>query len=144
MVTTKERTELRDELVGQGYSWRYIDEWQPKITLYRHAPTRSEDGQVISPVGTKVENLPGNPDYVSRKAKLGMLPYPPDEGCECKWCAANKVEVGDSVQIEEQESVPEESIQCQNCDKTLSALTKAGALSQLRVHMKEHEKVAQL
>ena len=62
MVTTKERTEIRAELVGQGYSWEYIDGWQPKITLYRHREIKNGE-EVVSPVGTKVENLPGNPFY---------------------------------------------------------------------------------
>ena len=138
MVTTKERTELRDVLVGQGYSWEYIDEWQPKITLYRHAPTMTESGQVVSPIGTMVENLPGNPDYVSRKAKLGMLPYPMGEGCECKWCAVRSTHAEPITETGE-EFTSEESVPCQECGEEVSALTKAGALSRLRVHMKTHQ-----
>ena len=145
MVAITERQELRRKLVEQGFTWEFIDEPNPKTVMYRHAPGMNVEGEVVFPVGSI---WPGKTTtdarYILSKAKIGVFPFPPSEGHDCKWCAANKVEVGDSVQIEEQESVPEESIQCQNCDKTLSALTKAGALSQLRVHMKEHEKVAQL
>ena len=62
MVTTKERTDLRKELVGQGYSWEHIDEWQPKVTLYWHTEKVTPSGDVVSPVGTAVKGLPGNPD----------------------------------------------------------------------------------
>ena len=86
-ITTKERTELRQELVGQGYSWNYIDEWQPKVTLHRHRATYNPNGEVVHDVGSKLENLPGNPDYVSRKARIGLFPWPPSVNCTCHWCA---------------------------------------------------------
>ena len=85
-ITTKERTVLREELVGQGYSWKYIDEWQPKVTLYRHRALTNPSGETVSPVGTALANLPGNPDYVSRKARAGLLPWPPGNACTCHWC----------------------------------------------------------
>ena len=81
-MTTKERTELRTELVGQGYSWEYIDEWQPKTTLYRHR----ERGEVVHGVGAVVSGVPGNPDYTSRKARQGLLQWPPSDTCTCVWC----------------------------------------------------------
>ena len=89
-MTTKERTELREELVGQGYSWNYIDEWQPKVTLYRHREMKNPKGEVVSEAGTKVEGLPGNPDYITRKARQGLLQWPPSDSCTCKWCAERK------------------------------------------------------
>ena len=137
MVTTNERTKLRDELVGQGYSWEYIDGWQPKITLYRHRDIKNGE-VVVSPVGTKVENLPGNPDYVLRKARIGLLPYPPSDTCECRWCEARAAEVVIEV-TEEQVEEPKESITCDECSEELSAATKAGAMSRLRVHKKTHQ-----
>jgi hypothetical protein len=88
-MTTKERTELRGELVGQGYSWNYIDEWQPKVTLYRHRDLKNPKGIVVSEAGTKIVGLPGNPDYVSRKARQGLLQWPPSESCTCRWCGAS-------------------------------------------------------
>ena len=86
-ITTKERTELRQELVGQGYSWNYIDEWQTKVALYRHRAVYNPSGEVVHDVGSKLENLPGNPDYVSRKARIGLFPWPPSDNCTCHWCA---------------------------------------------------------
>jgi hypothetical protein len=138
MVTTSERTRLREELVGQGYSWEYVDGWPPKINLYRHAPIMSESGNIITPVGTKVVNLPGNPDYVMRKSRLGMLPYPPSETCVCRWCAARNVHA-EPVTETGKEYTAEESVACQECGEEVTALTKAGALSRLRVHMKTHQ-----
>ena len=85
-ITTKERTELRQELVGQGYSWNYIDEWQPKVTLHRHRATYNPNGEVVHAVGSKIENLPGSPDYVNRKARIGLFPWPPGSTCTCHWC----------------------------------------------------------
>jgi len=96
-ITTKERTELREELVGQGYSWKYIDEWQPKVTLIRHRAIKNPNGEIVSPAGTKLENLPGNPDYVNRKARLGLFPWPPSNTCTCRWCAEKSAEVARKV-----------------------------------------------
>jgi len=138
MVTTRERTQLREELVGQGYSWEYIDGWQPKITLYRHAEKLNPSKEVVSQIGSKVENLPGNPDYVLRKARQGLLPYPPSDTCECRWCEARSVGV-EPVADEDKGEVEQETVLCQDCGEEVSALTKAGAMSRLRVHMKTHQ-----
>jgi hypothetical protein len=86
-ITTKERTELRKDLVGQGYHWDYIDEWQPKVSLYRHRAMISPSGELVSDVGTKLDNLPGSPDYVNRKGRQGLYPWPPGDTCTCRWCA---------------------------------------------------------
>ena len=85
-IGTKERTELRDKLVSQGYDWKYIDEWQPKVTLYRHCPVKSPKGEIISPRGTAIKNLPGHPDYVHKKTKIGLFQWPPSDTCACRWC----------------------------------------------------------
>ena len=85
-MNTKERTDLREELVSQGYSWKYIDEWQPKITLYRHRDMKNTGGEIVSEAGTKIEGLPGTPDYVTRKARQGLLQWPPSDSCTCRWC----------------------------------------------------------
>ena len=109
-ITTKERTELRQELVGQGYSWKYIDEWQPKVTLYRPRALTTPSGETVSPVGTALVNLPGNPDYVSRKARLGLLPWKPSTNCDCRWCAKNRPEQ-EVTSVAESISNPPESSQ---------------------------------
>ena len=89
-ITTKERTELRKDLVGQGYHWDYIDEWQHKVSLYRHRAMISPSGELVSAVGTKLDNLPGNPDYVNRKGRQGLYPWPPGDTCTCRWCATRE------------------------------------------------------
>ena len=78
---------MRQELVAQGFAWEYLDEWQPKTTLYRHTSGLDVEGNEVFPVGSEVKGVPGNPDYVLRKARLGMYPYPPSDGCSCSWCS---------------------------------------------------------
>jgi hypothetical protein len=138
VMTTKERTELRNELVSQGYAWEYVDEWQPKTTLYLHRARTNPEGDVVKPVGTKISGVPGNPDYVARKARIGMLPYPPSDTCECKWCAVgnvNKDKVTDSG--EKVDEMPE-SATCSECGKVERALTSQAAQMKIRVHLKTH------
>ena len=139
VMTTKERTELRNELVSQGYAWEYVDEWQPKTTFYLHRAKKNQVGEEVIPVGTKISGVPGNPDYVARKARIGMLPYPPSDTCECKWCSISN-ERADKVNGSEETSDEEisESVTCPDCGEVLSALTKPGALSKMRVHLKTH------
>ena len=148
MATTAERKQLREELVSNGYSWDYIDSWQPKTVLYRHAPGLNVTGGVSSPVGTALKGLPGNPDYVARKSRLGLLPFPPTDSCECRWCVdrAGGPEVVQTVKDiaegwkkNQLDEVSSAIVDCQECDYKAEALTQPGALSKLRVHMKTHE-----
>ena len=89
MVTgITERNKLKQELSGLGYSMSYIDDWQPKTTLYRHKASYNTDGSLCDEVGTAVRNVPGNPEYVRRKAKIGLFTWKPGENCECSWCSA--------------------------------------------------------
>ena len=115
---------------------------QPRPPNTRHpappAATLTLDGVVISAIGAKVENLPGNPDYVLRKSRLGLLPYPPSDACECRWCASRTAQA-EPVTESGEEYTNEESVICQECGDPVTALTKAGALSRLRVHMKTHQ-----
>ena len=85
-----ERNKMKDELMGLGYSMRYIDEWQPKTRLYRHKASYNVDGAMMEGVGTFVDNVPGSPDYVTRKARQGLLQWPPSDSCTCRWCGASK------------------------------------------------------
>tara|TARA_R100000306_G_scaffold56384_1_gene54165 strand:- start:89 stop:430 length:342 start_codon:yes stop_codon:yes gene_type:complete len=85
-----ERNKMKDELISLGYSMRYIDEWQPKTRLYRHKAAYNVDGAMMEGVGTFVDNVPGSPDYVSRKARLGLLQWPPSDSCTCRWCGGSK------------------------------------------------------
>jgi len=137
MVNLSDRQRMRNELVAIGYSWEYIDEWQPKTTLYRHTPGLNVDGEETFPVGSAIKGVPGSPDYVLKKARLGMFPFLPGDTCECKWCIANKVHV--ELPTEPVKAEPQETVDCQECGEQVSALTKSGALSRLRVHMKTHQ-----
>jgi hypothetical protein len=147
MVTTVERQQLRTELVSQGYSWDYIDSWQPKITLYRHAPGLDIEGNVATPVGTAMPGVPGNPDYVARKSRLGMLPGPPSDSCECRWCAGRRTTVDPEPVVEEvtepsvavDEASSLNTVSCPDCGLVISARSGANALSRLRAHSKTHE-----
>ena len=136
MVNLSDRQRMRSELVAVGYSWEYIDEWQPKTTLYRHTPGLDINGNEVFPVGSAIKGVPGSPAYVLRKSRIGMFPFLPGDTCECRWCSANRVnvEVTEEPKIEE----PQESVDCQECGEPVYAVTKAGALSRLRVHMKSH------
>ena len=138
MVNLSDRQRMRQELVAQGFSWEYIDEWQPKTTLYRHTPGLDIEGNEVFPVGSAIKGVPGSPDYVLRKARLGLLPYPPSETCECRWCAARNAHA-EPVTETGKEYTAEESVACQECGEEVTALTKAGALSRLRTHMKIHQ-----
>ena len=86
MAGITERKQQALELANVGYSMKYIDEWQPKTTLYRHKASLNVEGEIVREVGTAVVNVPGNPDYVLRKARIGLFQWPPSESCECQWC----------------------------------------------------------
>ena len=90
MANISERNQQKNQLAGLGYSLKYIDEWQPKITLYRHRPACNQDGAVVEQVGTFIEGVPGEPSYVLKKAKIGLFPWKPNEGCTCQWCNERK------------------------------------------------------
>ena len=138
MVNLSDRQRMRQELVAVGYSWEYIDEWQPKTTLYRHTPGLDINGNEVFPVGSAIKGVPGSPDYVLRKARLGMFPFLPGDTCECRWCVNRKV-WDEEMPVEPKEAEPQEYVECQDCGEKVTALTKAGALSRLRVHMKTHQ-----
>ena len=86
MAGISERNQQKNELASIGFSLKYIDEWQPKTTLYRHKPSYSVDGEISEDVGTTVAGVPGSPDYVLRKARIGLFPWPPSDSCTCRWC----------------------------------------------------------
>ena len=150
MVTTVERQQLRQELVSQGYAWEYIDAWPPKVTLYRHAPGLNISGDVVFPVGTAVKGVPGNPDYVAKKSRLGMLPEMPSDTCECRWCAADEVGRAERaarkilqapvepVAVQAVPVRPTQSVHCPVCNVEITGASRAGAQSKLRAHAKTH------
>jgi len=125
MVGITERNKQKVELANSGFSMRYIDEWQPKTTLYRHKASYTVDGQLSEPVGSTTKGVPGNPDYVLRKSKIGLFPWKPSESCECKWCQ--------ETDWEEKEP---EMVQgfCDVCGLEVEARNSAGVSSKLTFH----------
>lgn len=91
MTNISERNHQKNELTSLGYSLKYIDEWAPKITLYRHKPACNQDGVMVEDIGSFIKGVPGEPSYVLKKAKIGLFPWKPNEGCTCQWCNENKV-----------------------------------------------------
>jgi len=91
MADIAERNKQKVELAQLGYSLKYIDDWPPKTTLYRHKPSYNEEGLIVAEVGTTTPNVPGSPGYVLSKARIGLFAYPPSATCECKWCKERNV-----------------------------------------------------
>ena len=133
MAGITERNQQKVELANSGFSMRYIDEWQPKTTLYRHKASMNIQGEVVRDIGTTVTGVPGNPDYVLRKSKIGLFPWKPNESCECKWCRDSYVE-----------PVPEPEVNsemvtktCEECGFIAEAANLAGASSKLTFHKRK-------
>lgn len=85
-MDAKQKRELQVELRSKGYSWNYLDTWQPKVDMWWHRPQLNTEGQEVWPAGTLVPNQPGHPDHQARLSRRGLLPWPPSEGCRCKGC----------------------------------------------------------
>ena len=133
MAGITERNQQKMELVNSGFSLRYIDEWQPKTTLYRHKPSLNVEGEVVMDIGTPLIGVPGNPDYVLRKARIGMFPWKPGVSCDCKWCKDS---------YKEPEPEPEVNSEmvtktCEECGFTAEAANLAGASSKLTFHKRK-------
>ena len=151
MVGITERNKIKAELTGLGYSMKYIDEWIPKTTLHRHKPSYYVTGEVAEDVGSTVKGVPGNPDYVLRKAKIGLFPWAPGESCECQWCVAGRgEEVEEPVIVEVKDSRTQAAkgtfnktlgwaiVDCPVCEYVAEGASLAGARSRLRAHSKGH------
>ena len=144
MVTgITERNKMKTALANVGYSLKYIDEWIPKATLYRHKPSYYVSGGVAEDVGSTTKEVPGNPDYVLRKAKIGLFPWPPGESCECQWCAETSTErseepvVSNIVEVQDSKAQAAK-VDCPVCDYVAEGASLAGARSRLRAHSKGH------
>ena len=86
MANITERNKQKVDLANAGFSMKYIDAWQAKTVLFRHKASVNSEGKISGAVGTTVTGVPGNPDYVLRKAKIGLFPWKPEESCTCQWC----------------------------------------------------------
>ena len=129
MAGITERNQQKLELVNSGFSMRYVDEWQPKTTLYRHRASYSVGGKLDQDIGTTVKGVPGNPDYVLRKAKVGLFPWEPSESCECEWCK------GTDWNHKEPDTV---KAFCDVCGFEAEARNSAGVSSKLTFHKRAH------
>ena len=96
-----ERNKLKQELAGLGYSLKYIDEWAPKTRLYRHKASYNVEGQIMDEIGTYMDGVPGNPDYVQKKARIGLFTWEPGPECSCAWCVVNFAESKDGDKFTE-------------------------------------------
>ena len=121
-----ERNKLKQELAGLGYSLKYIDEWAPKTRLYRHKASYNVEGEVMDEVGTYMDNVPGNPDYVQKKAKIGLFTWKPGPECRCRWCAESFVKIPEKKDVA--------YVSCGSCNFVAEAKTKSASLSKMRSH----------
>ncbi len=139
MAGITERNAQRLELANSGFSMKYIDEWQPKTTLYRHKPILTLDGSISQDVGSKVEQVPGNPDYVLRKAKIGLFPWKPSSECSCQWCGESFAKA--EVVVDKPTKSIAVTETCKECGFKMEAKNKLGLSSKIRSHnSKVHSK----
>ncbi len=133
MAGITERNQQKMELVNSGFSMRYIDEWQAKTVLYRHKASLNVQGEVVRDIGTTLTGVPGNPDYVLRKAKIGLFPWKPGVSCDCKWCKDSYVEPAPEPEVNS-EMVTKT---CEECGFIAEAANLAGASSKLTFHKRK-------
>ena len=133
MAGITERNQQKMELVNTGFSMRYIDEWQAKTVLYRHKASLNVQGEVVRDIGTTLTGVPGNPDYVLRKAKIGLFPGKPGVSCDCKWCKDSYVESAPEPEVNS-EMVTKT---CEECGFIAEAANLAGASSKLTFHKRK-------
>ena len=133
MAGITERNQQKMELVNTGFSMRYIDEWQAKTVLYRHKASLNVQGEVVRDIGTTLTGVPGNPDYVLRKAKIGLFPWKPGVSCDCKWCKDSYVEPAPEPEVNS-EMVTKT---CEECGFIAEAANLAGASSKLTFHKRK-------
>ena len=92
--SVKDRQARRQTLMQVGFSIEQIDGGQPKVDYYRHAPRlkpngqifKSHDGESDGEIGKLIPNQPGDQFTAVRLSGRGVLPWPPSETCECKYC----------------------------------------------------------
>ena len=133
MAGITERNQQKMELVNSGFSMRYIDEWQAKTVLYRHKASLNVQGEVVRDIGTTLTGVPGNPDYVLRKARIGLFPWKPGVSCDCKWCKDSYVEPAPEPEVNS-EMVTKT---CEECGFIAEAANLAGASSKLTFHKRK-------
>ena len=132
MAGITERNAQRIELANSGFTMDYIDEWQPKTTLYRHKASLTVSGEISQGVGTAVRQVPGNPDYVLKKAKIGLFPWKPGSECSCQWCSEVVAEVEEKPKMLYK--------MCDKCDFEGKAKSNSGLYSTMAAHERKKHK----
>ena len=136
MAGITERNKQKVELANAGFTMSYIDDWQPKTTLYRHKASFNVQGEIVRGVGTAIKGVPGSPDYVLRKSKIGLFPWKPSATCECKWCRESFTEA-EAIVEEVKEVIDSAAKTCEICGFVAEAKNSAGASSKLTFHKRK-------
>ena len=85
----KTPAKLSEELAKLGYTWEYLDKWQPKVDMYWHVDQVNVAGEVVGRAGTMMPNLPGHPDHQARYAQAGSPAVATERGRASAGDAAN-------------------------------------------------------
>ena len=72
----KTPAKLSEELAKLGYTWEYLDKWQPKVDMYWHVDQVNVAGEVVGRAGAMLPNLPGHPDHQARRDTRGAVCCP--------------------------------------------------------------------
>ena len=133
MANITERNKQKVDLANAGFAMKYIDAWQAKTVLFRHKASVNSEGKISGAVGTTVTGVPGNPDYVLRKAKIGLFPWKPEESCTCQWCRETDWKAQEPTTIKGF---------CNSCGFEAEAKNSSGIGAKLAFHKKaEHPDV---
>ena len=124
-----ERNKQNTELLGVGYTYADLKEWPPKTRLYRHTPSCNIAGEVTDEVGTYTDNVPGDPAYVLKKARLGLFTRMPGPECKCKWC------VESFKKLAEKPDMATEA--CNTCDYVGEAKTTFALAPKMKSHKRK-------
>ena len=132
MAGITERNAQRIELANSGFTMNYIDDWQPKTTLYRQKASYNTEGDIIEGIGSTGKQVPGNPDYVLKKAKIGLFPWKPGSECSCQWCSEVVAEVEEKPKMLYK--------MCDKCDFEGKAKSNSGLYSTMAAHERKKHK----
>jgi hypothetical protein len=157
-MNTAERQTLKRELATFGIKGDYLEGWQPREDLWRHAPKFNLNGAQTSPAGAIVPNQPTEWDHKLRLAKRGVLQWKPTKDCACKacrerdWTRAEIDDIGQITMVAEPVASPfkefeaprkqrakVERVKCPDCDFLVKARSKNPGAS-MRFHRRAKHK----
>jgi DNA-directed RNA polymerase subunit RPC12/RpoP len=92
--SVQDRQARKAALIKEGFSLEQLDGGNPKVDYYRHALRLKPNGAVFKgrdrdtdgEIGKLIPNQPGDQITALKLAKRGLLPWPPNETCECRAC----------------------------------------------------------